>query len=305
MAGVFASLWGRLTSRGDAISARGGAPDDDVLADLEAGRAIPDDLVDAFLDGEVPPERQGALFSALRSDVDAHIRLDQTEQAIDALRSADTPPDFTARILSEVHRRRGLLDRSGLRRVWATRWALAACVVIAAAGVFIVRRSAPDDLALVPAPAPIRDLAKTIPQESQVAVLFARSALEPVRQINSELVQAPSRASDDEHIVVPVAGRIRSACPGPALALWTPPVLDTRLFVSTWLDGVADSAAFARASMPSRQRAVATVPVAWSPPGAGTITPDGPVISVRTLLLEPGRPVAEEEGARLFTPARR
>lgn len=297
MAGLFSSLWGRGTTRRDAPARNAVRSSEDVIADFERGQAIPDDLVDAFLDGEVAPDRHSALFAALRREPDAHVKLDETERAIDALRDGGEAPDFTRRILGEVHRRRGLLDCAGLRRVSIMRWSLAACVILTATAFFVARRSAPEVVTFTPVVAPINDLVHALPGETTGAIVAARTAFESVRQISPGAVE-PEPCS--------MSGKVccDEPCHPGRLMVAPAPVLDTRLLLSSWLESVQDISAFAVAPAPSQRGRVRTMQAAWTP-ASGRIGGELPRISVRTLLLEPGRVEQSEEADRLLTAPRR
>jgi hypothetical protein len=297
MTGLFSSLWGRLTTRRDTQAHACSRSADDVIAEFEAGQAIPDDLVDAFLDGEVAPERQGALFSALRREPEAHVRLDETERIIDAMRDSERVPDLTGKILGEVHRRRTLLDCAGLRRVSLARWSMAACLIMGVTVFFIVRRSAPEATSLTPVSAPINDLVRALPGETSGAIIAARSALNSVRQIGPEPVEIQACSS---------AGKTQCGepCRVSCLMVVSAPVVDSRLLLSSWLESIEDIAAFAETSAPAETGRVRTVQAAWSPAPARSAT-EAPVISVRSLLLEPGRMAQTEEADRLLPTPRR
>ncbi len=298
MAGLFSSLWGRWTTRRDSSAANFVSQPEDVIAEFESGMAIPDDLVDAFLDGDVGPERQSALFAALRSEPESHARLDELEHMIDTMREGAAPPDLTGRILGEVHRRRPLLDCRGLRRASLARWAMAACVILAATAFFMVRRAAPEATSLTPAIAPIGELAKSLPSGSSGAFFAARSAaMESVRLINPE--PAPAGPCSDSQMA-----NCNTHCQVSCLMVVTAPVLDTRLLLTSWLESVEDIAAFAETPSPSQQRQVRTMRAAWSP-APSNLAGEAPRISVRSLLLEPGRSDQAEEGDRLLPTPRR
>lgn len=298
MAGMFSSLWGCWTTRRDNSAATGVSQAEDVIAEFESGMAIPDDLVDAFLDGEVATERHPALFAALRSEPDSHARLDELEHMIETMREDATSPDLTGRILGEVHRRCPLLDCVGLRRASLVRWSMAACLILAATAFFTIRRAAPEATTLTPAIAPIGELTKSLPSGSSGAFIAARSAaLESVRLINSE--PASMNPCSD--------GQVKDCdtpCQLSCLMVVTAPVLDTRLLLASWLESVEDIAAFAETPSPSQQRHVRTMRAAWSP-APNNLVGEAPRISVRALLLEPGRSEQAEEGDRLLPTPRR
>ncbi len=291
MAHSLANLWNRWISR------RGMTPSDlghsagEILADIDAGRAIPQDIVDALLDDEASATLRSAYFAVLRAQPTTQAELDDSEMAIDALRDAPhTPaPDLAGRILSEVDRRKGLLDRRALRRVSLARWSVAACLVLSAAGFFTLRRAAPEATNLLPTPAPLRDLARSLPAEANGALISARSALELVRFTQSALASAEQACAKRSDSTCDPRCRI-SRC-----SVVTAPVTDHGLVLASWLESVEEFAAFARIPAP-RRSVVATMPAAWSP-GSTRVQNEPPTISLRTLLTEPSQTPSDSLGA--------
>lgn len=197
------SLWTRLFSRlsrsarasGAAETPRAGASaEDGVIDDFLSGPAIPDDLVDAVLDGEVSAERAGEAMAALRRSADARRRLSSTRRIVDQLqadRAAAAFPDFSGSILKEVDRRKGLMDRRGMRRV--TGWRIAAgfgLVALAAAG-FFAQRVSPGTLNLAAKPAPLGELAQSVPVETAGVVSNMREAVIEIRRLMSPGTNEP------------------------------------------------------------------------------------------------------------------
>lgn len=159
----FSQQWGLIRGSAGDASAQPAGEADALVSDLEAGKAIPDDLIDAVLNGEIAPERSGPLFSALRREPGAMDDLDQTEYTINALKGADSgAPDLANQILGAVHQRRGLLNASSLRRVWMLRGLSAAAVVLMIAGVFVAERLGPDEGVLDNQPTPLFGLVGSV-----------------------------------------------------------------------------------------------------------------------------------------------
>lgn len=292
MAHLFGNFWRHLSSPGRPVGHSLGDQTPDILADLDAGRAIPGDLVDALLDDDAPSPRRLDYFAALRHLPEAHDEFDGAESALDALRDASGAPvpDLTGRILSEVHRRKGLLDGRGLRRVSLARWLAAACFVLSAAGLFLIRRAAPEATNFTPTPAPLHDLARSLPAETDGVLQSARSAFEFVRF-------APSTPASRNQSCAVTSVACDHPCRAVRRAITTPPVTDDRLVLAAWLESIEELAAFTRieATRSSAPRSVrSTMPVAWSPASPRNLG-EAPVISVRVLLTEPSRSAASSD----------
>lgn len=153
----------------------------DPTVDPQTGRPIPDHVIDSFLDGDLRREDSARLFSALRSDPAAARDLVGMQRAIDALRRPVPSPDFSARILAEVGRRKGWLNWSQRRAVWHGRVAAAALLLLLLGGVYVGQRVAPEVTIAGQRPAPINELARAVPTESADAARTVREAVSTVR----------------------------------------------------------------------------------------------------------------------------
>ncbi len=168
----FGSSWGRLIARSASPS---GDRSTKLIDDLEQGRAIPDDLVDAVLNEEIGDDVAGAIFDAIRRDGDAMRELEETEYAIDALKGA-TPgaPDLSSQILQGVDRKSGLLSSRAVRSVFHWRTAAVLGLIAGAAALFSAHRMLPEGAQFSTDPAPIRDLVRLVPTEGfSQPVLFS------------------------------------------------------------------------------------------------------------------------------------
>lgn len=155
----FKQQWGMLRGRIGNQSVAAAGDVHTLVSDLESGNAIPDDLIDAVLNGEISPESTGPIFNALRREPGAMDELDRTEYTIDALKGSHTgAPDLSGQILGAVNQRRGLLNRTALKRVWMWRGLAAAAIVLSIAGVFVAERLSPDQGALDTQPSPLFEL---------------------------------------------------------------------------------------------------------------------------------------------------
>lgn len=174
---------------------------------VEAGRALPDDLIDAVLNEEIPTEESGPIYGALRREPNLMDELDRTEYVLDALkRASGGDPDLAGRILGEVHKRRGLLDRRGLRRVWVWRGIAAAGVVLAIASVLLIERISGNDTGLTAGPAPLSELLEKVPTARTTGANYLFSDAE---QLTERVVPVVSTASPAE---APTVACSASAC---------------------------------------------------------------------------------------------
>ncbi|MDX2116059.1 MAG: hypothetical protein SFZ24_10650 [Planctomycetota bacterium] len=153
---------------------------------LVPDECIPDDLVDAMLDGEVEPGEHISVLARIASDDAALERLQSTRDILNELARADREdgcPDFTRAILTRVARERGLLSRLGLRRVMTYRYAAAATIALAMSGLFLAQRVAPGSFGESVQPAVLSGVASAVPAETADVVSSVRSALGSIRQL--------------------------------------------------------------------------------------------------------------------------
>lgn len=194
-------MWGSERFHSDESMRRDeGAPEAFPRRDDPEG-PVPDELIDAILDGDAPPLDQRALRRAIRSDEQAQARLDSTRDAIDALRVTasgrddEAIPDLTASILGEVDRRRGLFGLRGLRLVAVARIGVAAAVLLAGIGLFVAHRVAPETVTLTPRVTPISDVVRAVPAESADAISSFRNAADSLRQAIASPVERVTRSA--------------------------------------------------------------------------------------------------------------
>ncbi|MFU8830031.1 MAG: anti-sigma factor family protein [Phycisphaerales bacterium] len=135
-------------------------------ADFGAGR-VPDELIDAILDGEVDRADSREMFERLRSDPSVAGDLNATRRAIGALKKPVAAPDFTDRVLGEVAKKRGgWLSHRDRRRVGYGRIAAAALVVLTVGGLYTVERMKPGTLEVVEQPRALAGLADSVSSQS-------------------------------------------------------------------------------------------------------------------------------------------
>lgn len=172
----FDPLRPRLNGRDMGVPSSG--PSDDDLFDMSG--AIPDDLVDAMLDGEVPSKKIAEIRGLIRTDAQAERRLNKTNEILDLLKHTKTAaqaPDLTGAIMARVERERSLMSWRGLRRVVSVRYAAAAVLAMMIGGAFMAQRQSPQSFTLVSRPAPINDLVSAVPQQTAGVLATVEGAM--------------------------------------------------------------------------------------------------------------------------------
>lgn len=194
-------------------------PERDPLVDPEAGMRIPDDAVDALLDGELTRADSAKLFRQLMGRPDEAKRIAETERALEAMRRPVACPDFTKRVLNEIDRQRSWLPSGGVKRVMVWRAAAAVAFLALVAGGFVARRIAPEATTLVDRPAPVSDLARAVSYESasvltpvQNAVAAIRNEFSPVKPEVSQPMVGP--------VIVVRHERSRAGCTADDMLTW-------------------------------------------------------------------------------------
>lgn len=156
----------------DGTNAKGPGRDD-----FGAGR-VPDELIDAILDGEVAPKDTKALFQQLSGDPDAADEVRGTRRAIGALRQPVDAPDFTHRVLETVGRKRGgWLSGRDRWKIGVGRFAAAAAILLMVSGLYMAERSNPGTLDVRNQPRALAGLADSVSDQS------SRLAVETQQQI--------------------------------------------------------------------------------------------------------------------------
>lgn len=182
-------------------------PGGDPLRDPEMGARIPDELVDAFFDRELPLNESSRLFSSLRNDPAKAREIVGTQRALDALRQPVKAPDLSSKILAEVGRKKGWLSSQQRRTLSFGRVATAAALLLMVSGVFVLQRVAPQFTESGTRPAPIHELSAAVPADTagagrNVAAAFtdvlAVSLSQPAPQVATVTVTAhvPDMCSD-------------------------------------------------------------------------------------------------------------
>lgn len=147
---------------------QGGGRRDDSFG---AGR-VPDELIDAILDGEVDRADSRELFETLRSDPGAAGDLNATRRAIGQLKKPVATPDFAERVLGEVAKRRGgWLSHRDRRLVGFGRLAAGVAIVLTIGGLYMLERMKPGTLEVAEQPRAMAGLADSVSSQSAQLVM--------------------------------------------------------------------------------------------------------------------------------------
>ncbi|MBL0920556.1 MAG: hypothetical protein IBJ10_00325 [Phycisphaerales bacterium] len=148
---------------------------------------VPDELIDAFFDGDLDDSGKRSLFDGLRNDPVAAERFARTMFVVESMRrpvetSCELPaPDFTGSVLAEIDRRRRWMPARARRFVAFGRFAAAASLLLILGGAFVVRRANPDAVMLAERPAPLTHVMEVSRLEATQSFRGMASALEPIR----------------------------------------------------------------------------------------------------------------------------
>lgn len=184
------------------------------VRDADSGKAIPDSLVDAFFDNELPAEKTGEFFNLLRREPAKAREVVGMQRALSALRQPVDAPDLSAAILAKVGRKRGWLSDRGRVRIAVGRVAMAATLLLMVGGAFVAQRVAPGLTTAGFAPAPIDDLARAVPTETASA---GRTFATAVESLGAAVQAAPvlnvvARVECDHKAEVQVVRAAAVAC---------------------------------------------------------------------------------------------
>jgi hypothetical protein len=207
-------------------------PEPALPPEVAADGSIPDDLVDQMFDGDVHPATRADVMGLIRADRAASDRLDATTRIFKALKQADRAdrgPDLTASILARVSARSGLFSRFGLRRLHAYRYAAAATLLLAVAGVFLAQRVAPETARLVAQPAPIARVVDALPSESADVLSGVRGLFSSLR----DALPTPAPSAVEVSRVVRLSDEHSE--------LWASSGVNPPLAAILWVDSRAES----------------------------------------------------------------
>lgn len=144
--------------------------------------AIPDELIDALLDGELDGAAQARLFRGLRHDLKRCEQVARTRRLISMLREQPESPDLTGAVMARVAARRPFLPERWRRMVTAGRMACAASLLLGLLGVSVAHRAWPDAMRLAPVAQPVGDVLRAGQAEASAGVQTIASAVGQVRQ---------------------------------------------------------------------------------------------------------------------------
>ncbi len=236
-------LWGRLLS----IARRPSEPQAPHTLDADP---IPDEWLETVLRDEVPtPGDQPATGAS---------------------------PDLTHSILARVDQRCGLFCQSGMRRVFAWRWAAASAAVLLLGAGLVCKRNAPDVFSFAcPSEAPIGSLVQAVPSQTAGAIQNARAA---VQTFTDAVFTAPAMAvqATAQDTAWAGSGFIFSTDPAVAAGQWH----DAAELLLAHPYAGADVNRFAAGDQPAPSR----------------------ITSVRYILTEPGRAAAKREQPVTYRP---
>jgi hypothetical protein len=185
---------------------------------------------------------------AFGDDAARRERLRDIHDVVGSLRQPVSAPDLTASILRRMEEERPFVDAKTRRLVWVSRLGFAASLAVAALGVALMHRAAPELLRLSHRPEPLTDVVSTAGSE-------VTSRLQTIR---STLTAAASRPS-----VRPALNLACGATIEPALAPMPPSYSATFVALSAPTRVGAAPAGFAVADAPAPP--VARVPLAMVP----------------------------------------
>lgn len=104
-------------------------------------------------------------------------RLHDIQDVVKSLREPVEAPDLTRAILSRVEAEKPFVDERTRRLVWISRLGFAASLAVAALGVALMHRSAPEWLRLAPQPQPLSDVVATAGDEVTTGIRAFRATL--------------------------------------------------------------------------------------------------------------------------------
>lgn len=128
------------------------------------------EMIEAYFDRELPPEREMELARRLHRDAKAAKEFAQVEAVAKALRAPVQTPYRTAEILAEIGRRRGWLGSRLQRFVSVGRVAMAASFLLILGGALAARRFSPDSAIFPTSPTPLADVTDSASEDANHCV---------------------------------------------------------------------------------------------------------------------------------------
>ena len=182
------------------------------MRDDAPGR-IPESLIDAAIDGELDPEIQKVIGSALQYDPARRQEFHDTRDAINALRMPIESPDLSDRVLERAHRHRRFIPGTLRRHVRAGRVGISALLLVTLFGVAALQRAYPRLTTIAAQPTPVSNVESAIEQDGrQLAqtvtddIQSFRECVEPVRGILAGSLQRPGVSGYNTETRVVTAG---------------------------------------------------------------------------------------------------
>ena len=177
----------------------------------DAPGRIPESLIDAAMDGELDPQIQKEIGSALQYDPIRRQEFHDTRDAINALRMPIDAPDLSDRVLARAHRHRRFIPRKLRQQVRAGRVAMAALLLTTMLGVATLQRAYPRLTTLGAQPTPVANIESAVGQSgNQIAETltgdlhsFQDCMTEPVRGLLAGSLERPGATdfSYEVHVV--------------------------------------------------------------------------------------------------------
>lgn len=172
---------------------------------------IPDELVDAFFDGDIAPERRVEAIRLIRSDAEAGARLDATSNILSMLhQDRSSSPDLSSSILSRIEQRRPLVAPGVIGRITRVRSIAALLAMTFIAGLFVGQRAAPEALAPRAQPVLLQPVVQSLPERSAGVAASVQQALEPISNLVPASLSRAEQAVDVPGSAQPPADMFRS-----------------------------------------------------------------------------------------------
>jgi hypothetical protein len=187
----------------------------------------------------VPPLPPGGSGGGFGDPGARRRRLRDIQDVVSSLREPVQAPDLTRAILERVEAEKPFADERTRRLVWISRLGLAASLAVAAAGVALMHRSAPQWLHLTPQSQPLSDVVATAGDEVVSGLQVFRTRLASAAAARAPVIE-----------LAPVAEPPAALAPVPPAYSTTFVVLGQRDAVAgtglRWADGVEQSPAVVR-----------------------------------------------------------
>ncbi len=174
---------------------------------FDAGDAqrVPDELLDAFFDGDLDDAGKRCLFDGMRRDPAAAERFARTMFALEQLRrtpDASASPDFTDSVLDAIDQRKRWMTPAARRVVRIGRYAAAASILVMLAGGFLYKRANPQSALIAERPAPLTNVVETGRLEARQNIQSMASVFRPLRGAVAGLHESRSPAPQPPSVAI-------------------------------------------------------------------------------------------------------